>query len=161
MVALAKRARGVDNPNRAPYMVQNIVDFAEAVTTKGSALAQGDVIQALSIPANSLILSGGLQVVTEHTGTSTDLTLDVGFTGGDVDAFVDGFDYDAAAVGAHATSVVANFPQHLNVADTVDILLTTMTGTTTGGKVRVWAWIAEYSDVGDKYGGVAARDTSL
>ena len=161
MVALAKRARGVDNVTRRPYMVQNIVDFAEAVTTKGTALAQGDVIQALSIPAQSLILSGGLQVLTARVGTTTDLTLDVGFTGGDVDAFVDGYDFDAAAVGAHATTVVANFPQHLVAADTVDILLTTMTGTLTGGKVRLWAWIAEYSDVGDKYGGLAARDTSL
>ena len=160
-IELSNRARGVSNPTRGPYYIQNTIDFAEALAEKGSALAQGDVIEALALPAGTLVLSGGVQVVTEHTGTSTDLTLDVGFTGGDVDAFVDGFDYDGAAVGAWAGPVVANLPLVNTTADTVDILLVTMTGTTTGGKLRVWAWVADINDTGDKFGGLAARDTSL
>jgi len=160
-IELASRARGEVTLGRKPYYVQNIIDMADAVTEKGSALAQADVIQVLSLPANTLILAGGVEAITEHAGTSTDLTLDMGFTGGDVDAFVDGWDYDGAAVGAYAGPVSANFPQVLTAADTVDLLFVTMTGTTTGGIVRVWAWVADLDDTTDRFGGVAQRDATL
>ena len=78
-------------------MIQNTIDLAVATTSKGTALASADVYQCLSIPAGSVILHAGLQVVTVMTGTSTDTGYDLGITGGDVDNFVDGFDYDGAA----------------------------------------------------------------
>jgi hypothetical protein len=160
-IQLSKRARGEGSDTRKPYIVQNTIDFAEATAAKGSALAVADVVEALALPAGTLILSGGVQVTSAMTGTSTNLTLDVGFTGGDVDAFVDGFDFDAAAVGAWDGPVVANFPQLLTTADTIDILIATQTGTFTGGKLRVWAVVMNVNDTQDKFGGVAARDTSL
>lgn len=123
------------------YVAVRDIDFAEAVTSKGSALAQGDVIEAIPVPADSLVLGGGLKVLEAHAGTSTDLTLDVGVTAGTVDALVDGFDFDGASVD---DTVLANpmEVQYVAANNTIDILLTTMTGTTTGGKVRVFALIA-------------------
>lgn len=123
------------------YVEVREIDFADAVTEKGSALAQGDVITAIPVPEDCLLLGGGLKVTEAHAGTSTDLTLDVGVTGGTVDALVDGFDFDGASVG---DTVLANpmEVQYVTANDTVDILLTTMTGTTTGGKVLVYAIIA-------------------
>lgn len=126
---------------RTPFVIDHIVDFAAAITAKGGALAQADVIEALELPAQCQILSCGAEVIAEHTGTSTDLTLDIGITGGNTDFVADGFDYDAASVGAVTSPVVAELPLYNSAADTIDILLATMTGTTTGGKLRVWACI--------------------
>lgn len=141
VTTLAAAAGAYSTAGRTPFVIENTIDFAAAVVANGTALAQGDIIQALKLPAKCQILSCGAEVITEHTGTSTDLTLDIGITGGNTDFVADGFDYDAAAVGAVTSPVVAELPLYNGSADTIDILLATMTGTTTGGKIRVWACI--------------------
>lgn len=147
-IELAPAAHGLGNPNRKLYLVQNTVDFAAAVTEKGSALAQGDIIEALSIPAKTLILACGAEVMSARVGTTTDLTLDIGFTGGNTDFLADGFDFDAAAVGAFVSPIVAELPITVNTADTIDILLATQTGTLTGGKLRIWVLLMDISNLG-------------
>ena len=132
---------------RTPYVVDKIVDFAAAVTAKGSALAAADVIEVLDIPAKCQILSCGAEVIAVHAGTSTDLTLDIGITGGNIDFVADAFDFDDATVGAVTAPVVAELPLYNGSADTIDILLATMTNTTTGGKIRVWATIVSVEGV--------------
>lgn len=141
VTTLAGAGGAFSTAGRTPYVIDHIVDFAEAVVANGTALAQGDIIRVLELPAQCQILSCGAEVIAEHTGTSTDLTLDIGITGGNTDFVADGFDYDAAAVGAVTSPVVAELPLYNASADTIDILLATMAGTTTGGKIRVWACI--------------------
>jgi len=141
VTTLAGAGGAFSTAGRTPYVIDNIVDFAAAVTAKGGALAQADIIEALELPAQCQILSCGAEVIEAHAGTSTDLTLDIGITGGNTDFVADGFDYDAAAVGAVTSPVVAELPLYNASADTIDILLATMTGTTTGGKIRVWACV--------------------
>ena len=141
VTTLAGAGGAYSTAGRTPFVIDNIVDFAAAVTAKGGALAAADIIEALSIPAQCQILSCGAEVIEAHAGTSTDLTLDIGITGGNTDFVADGFDYDAASVGAVTSPVVAELPLYNASADTIDILLATMTGTTTGGKIRVWACI--------------------
>ena len=87
--------RGVGARGRQPYLIQGDLNFATAASDKGSALAASDVIPGLTIPAG--ILAAGFEVTTAHAGTSTN-TFDFGITGGDVDKFVDGFDFDGASV---------------------------------------------------------------
>lgn len=130
------------------YLVDNVIDLADVVTAKGSAIAQGDVIEALYLPAGTQVLFAGLQVMEVMTGTSTDATVDLGITGGDVDAFVDGFDLDGAAAEAYATvaSAAVTPATFLSTADTLDILVVTQTGTITGGKIRVFAHVLDVSD---------------
>lgn len=139
------------HPSRAsnvkvPYLVEVEIDLADAVTAKGSALAQADVIQAIPVPAGTMILAGGAACKAVMTGTSTDLTLDIGVTGGDVDNLVDGWDFDAATAGAFATVVGVNEPVFITTADTIDILFVTQTGTVTGGVIRVFALLVDVSD---------------
>lgn len=123
------------------YVESREIDLAEVVTEKGSAIAQGDVITAVPVPADCLIIGGGIKITSVMTGTSTDATIDVGVTGGVVDCLVDGFDLDAAA--ANATSLASPMePQYVAANDTVDILVATQTGTITGGKILVWVIIA-------------------
>jgi hypothetical protein len=87
-------------------------------------------------------LTAGIQVVTPANGTT--LTADLGITGGDVDQFVDGGNLRAAAGTYCATPVTAQ--HHLfTAADSIDVLLLTLTGTVSTGKFRVWALVASVS----------------
>jgi len=122
-----------------PYLVDVLVDFAAAATAKGSALAAADVIEALSVPVNTVVLNAGLEVITALGGESSDTTFDLG-TGVDADVFVDGFDADAAAAGAYAQNAAAFQPIVVGAtADTIDITIATATTAPTSGVVRVWA----------------------
>ena len=132
---------------RTPYLVEWYIDLADAVTAKGSALAQGDVIEAIKVPAGTQVLFAGLQVIEEMEGSSTDATIDMGITGGDVDAFVDGFDLDGAAAGAFASPATASITPatFVTTADTIDLLIATQTNTITGGVLRVFASLLDCS----------------
>lgn len=127
---------------KVTYVVDRIVDFAAAATAKGSALASADVIQVMDIPAGTVVSAAGMEVLTAMTGTSTDLALDLG-TGANVDQFVDGFDYDGAAVGALTVNLMA--PLWVAADDTLDILIAAQTGTFLTGKVRVWMALTDTS----------------
>ena len=123
---------------RMPYFKEVLIDFAAAATAKGSALASADVIEAISVPANSMILNAGLEVITVAGGESNDTTVDLG-TATDADNFVDGFDLDAAAAGAYAQNAAAFQPIVVGTADTIDLTIATATTAPTSGVVRVWA----------------------
>lgn len=135
-----------DTYSHKAYLVEKEINIATAVTSKGSALAASDILEVLSVPAKTLILAAGIEVVSAMTGTTADLTLDLGITGVDVDAFVDGMAWAAAtAVGTSSTIPAATIGgKYLTtVADTIDLLLATQTGTLTGGKLRVWAVLVD------------------
>ena len=124
---------------RMPYFKEVLIDFAAAATAKGSALAAADVIEAISVPANTIILNAGLEVVTVAGGESNDTTVDLGVTTTEPDIFIDGFDLDAAAAGAYAQNAAAFQPLVIGTADTIDLLIATATTAPTSGVVRVFA----------------------
>ena len=138
ITTLAGAASAGRTAGAVPYLVDVTVDFAAAATAKGSALAAADVIEALSVPANTVILNAGMEVITALGGESSDTTFDLG-TGVDADNFVDGFDADAAAAGAYAQNAAAFQPIVNATADTIDLLIATATTAPTSGEVRVWA----------------------
>lgn len=125
---------------RQVVVLENTIDFAAAATAKGSALAAADIIQAITVPAKHMIINAGLEVITANVGGSSDVALDLGVTGLDVDVFVDGFDYDAASVGDYAQNPATFQPIVIGAtADTIDLLIAAATTAPTGGSVRVWA----------------------
>jgi hypothetical protein len=129
---------------RLPYVVEKTIDFAVATTAKGSALAAADVIEAIDVPAQSVVLNAGYEVTATITG---DVTIDVGVTGVDADVFVDGAVLAAAtAVGTFAQNAAAYQPVVLGAADTVDLLISASTTAISAGKVRVWALVVDVSD---------------
>lgn len=138
-ISIAAGATAGRTVGSVPYLVDVVVDFAAAAAEKGEALAAADVIEALSVPANTCILNAGLEVITAAGGESSDVTYDLGVTGIDADVFVDGFDGDAAAAGAYAQNAAAFQPVVIGTADTIDLLIATATTAPTSGKVRVWA----------------------
>lgn len=127
---------------RKVYTLSKEVDLADAATAKGSALAAADVIQVLDLPKDAVTLRGGVTIVSAMTGTATDATIDVGASG-DPDGFVDGLDLDGAAVGAVSSNGVQTAVVTGTAGTTVDITIATATGTITGGKIRVWAVVAD------------------
>ena len=99
-----------------PYVITSqVVDAVD-----NTDLEQGDVVQLLDIPADSMIIGGCIETL-EASGNAQ-VTFDVGFTGGDVDSLVDGggsnaaasvqFNLKAAGIGSLTTS-----------ADTLDLLV--------------------------------------
>lgn len=120
---------------RRPYLVENTIDISAINGDSGA--AQNDVLQVLDIPAETLIMEAGIEVL---TALSSSVTLDLGITGGDVDRYVDG-DTNAtgyATLTATARVVVAS-------ADTLDIL--TGGADSSAGKVRVWAVLCDVSGI--------------
>ena len=86
-------------------------------------LSQGDVVQMMDIPADTMIIGGCIETL-EASGNGQ-ITFDLGFTGGDVDCLIDGgastaviTPFLSAAAGATASS-----PVLLTAADTIDMLV--------------------------------------
>lgn len=139
ITSLAGGATSGRTAGPVPYLVDVEVNFATAATAKGSALAASDVIECISVPANTLILNAGIEVLTVTGGESSDTTYDLGVTGVEADNFIDGFDGDAAAAGAYAQNAAAYQPLVNATADTIDLLIATATTAPTSGVFRVWA----------------------
>ena len=86
-------------------------------------LSQGDIVQMLDIPADTMILGGCIETL-EASGNGQ-ITFDLGFTGGDVDCLIDGGGSTAVItpfLSAAAGATGAN-PVLLTSADTIDMLV--------------------------------------
>jgi hypothetical protein len=120
---------------RRPYLVENTIDISAINGDSGA--AQNDVIQALDIPAETVIMEAGIEVL---TALSSSVTVDLGITGGDVDIYVDG---DTNATGYAALTGTA---RHVAAsADTLDVLV--LSAASSAGKIRVWAVMCDVSGV--------------
>ena len=158
VTTLAKAVGGTGNPGRKPYFVEVEIDLAAAATAKGSALAATDVIECISVSAGTAILFAGTEVITAPAG-GTAGTFDLGITGGDVDAFVDGGAITSAAAGTYAALANTAVPIVASAADTIDMLLI---GTTpdTSGVIRVYAMLVDVDGTGSsKAAAEVDRDT--
>ena len=126
---------GHPSNGRTPYLVENTIDISAINSAAGT--ADGDVIQCLDIPAETLIMQAGIEVLTALSGS---VTIDLGITGGDVDNFVDG---DTNATGYSVLTATAN--QVIASADTLDALLAGAASSV--GKIRVWAVLCDVSGI--------------
>ena len=153
ITSLLKPAHGSGGGGRQPYMVQMTVDLtAQAISSTA-----GDVVQCLTIPANTRVLHAGLQVVesaTMNTGTNATVTLGAA----DADEFVAAFDIDGAADGAYAPSATPAADVTLATADTLDLTFAGDGATYTAGKIRVYAVMLDVSDMGDMTADIVDRD---
>jgi len=128
---------GHPSNGRVPYLVENTIDLSAIRADTGP--DNGDVLQVLDIPAETLIMEAGIEVI---TALSSSATMDLGITGGDVDIYVDG-DTNATGYGtltATARHVAAS-------ADTLDILIGG--ADSSAGKIRVWAVMCDVSGVNE------------
>ena len=146
-------AHGSSQRGRAPYMVQKTIDL----TAQAIDCSSGDVVQCLTVPANTRVLHAGVCVVASATqNTGTDATVTLGAA--DADEFVAAFDIDGAADGAYAPSATPAADVTLAAADTLDLTFAGSGATFTAGKLRVYAWMVDVSDQGDSSPTEVARD---
>jgi hypothetical protein len=98
------------------YVLENEVSFA---SQNG---AQNDVIQALNIPADTLVIAVAVEVTTAEGEAST---VDVGITGGDTDGFLDGISLATVDIltDTDAGYLASVQGYHFTAADTIDLLL--------------------------------------
>ncbi len=141
---------GVNRPGRynpgvrTPYLVENTIDVSQINSAAGT--AQNDVLQCIDVPAETLVMAAGVEVL---TACSSSVVIDIGITGStagfsDPDAFVDAYDATGAS---YAPRDVADAAPMLTckVADTIDALMAG--AASTAGKIRVWAVLCDISGV--------------
>ena len=153
ITSLLLPAHGSSQRGRAPYMVQKTIDL----TAQAIDCSAGDVVQCITIPANTRVIHAGFQVVesaTQNTGTDATATLGAA----DADEFVAAFDIDGAADAAYAPSATPAADVTLASADTLDLTFAGSGATFTAGKLRVYAWMVDVSDQGDYSADEVDRD---
>jgi len=154
--SLSRAEGGKGNPSPKAYFIEQDIDFAAAATAKGTALAASDVIEALTVGGPAIVLAGGIEVI-DAAGGGTGTVLDLGVTGGDVDALVDGFAFDSASAGDYADPA-AGTPVVISADDTIDVLIQAATTVSTSGKIRVWAVVVPLDTDGTKSADEVTRD---
>ena len=97
-------------------------------------LSQGDIVQLVDVPADTLILGGCIETL-EASGNGQ-ITFDLGFTGGDVDCLVDGGASTAVITPflSAAAGVTGSNPVLVTSASTIDLLVID------GGSSHTAAW---------------------
>ena len=150
-----RSAAGNSQRGRNPYMVQTTLNWATALSDKGSALAAADVIPVIAVPKGTMVLNAGIEVDTATDGST--FTVDLGMV--DADVFVDGFDATSAAAVV-AQNPAAYQPVMAVADDNIDVTIATLSGgAVSSGKLRVWAVLMDCTDIGDLSANEVDRDT--
>ena len=140
------------NVGNSVRTIEAILDI-DAMVTAGYSGADGDIFQLLEIPAESVMLAGGAEIMKSFTASCT---CNIDFAGGD--DIIDGAALDAAAgtylakgtageaniVNTGAASLYAAEALALvGAADTIDVVIAGAAPAT--GRLRVYAVIADIS----------------
>lgn len=133
------------NPVR---MIEAYLDFGKLVADDNYTLSSGDVFQLLEIPAGTLVLHAGAEVMTAFDGTCA---VDVDFAAGD--DIIDGADVTSTgfcAAGSNGQpqtivgSAASTFAQLVAADDTIDVLVTSADATV--GVLRVFAVVMNLNE---------------
>ena len=153
ITATLANTHGSSSRGRQPYYVQQIVDL-----TANSINPNGDVVQCLTVPANTKIIAAGFQVTTSATqNTGTDATAILG-TAVDDNEYVAAFDIDGASDGAYAPCAAPAGEVVITSADTLDLTLAGGGASFTAGEIRVFAVLQDVSDIGEMEADEVDRD---
>jgi len=153
ITATLANTHGSSSRGRQPYYVQQIVDL-----TANSINPNGDVVQCLTVPANTKIIAAGFQVTTSATqNTGTDATAILG-TAVDDNEYVAAFDIDGASDGAYAPCATPAGEVVITSADTLDLTLAGGGASFTAGEIRVYAVLQDVSDLGEMEADEVGRD---
>ena len=140
----AHTAKGQTRVSYVEVLLDFVTITADRVTAGATALAAGDSLQVISVPANTLVLAVGATTEVVEGATAT---FDIGTTGGTTDGFVDGGNANALGTTAcNGAFLDGNNQSHyFAAADTIDILLAVSGSTLDTAKVKVWAVLVDCS----------------
>tara|TARA_B100000035_G_scaffold116309_1_gene98574 strand:+ start:96 stop:578 length:483 start_codon:yes stop_codon:yes gene_type:complete len=149
-----RSAAGNSQRGRNPYMVQTTLNWATALSDKGTALAAADVVPVIAVPKGTMVLNAGIEVDTQTDGST--FTVDLGMV--DPDVFVDGFDATSAA-GVVAQNPAVYQPVMAVADDNIDVTIASLSGgAVSSGKFRIWAVLMDCTDMGDTAADEVDRD---
>ena len=135
------------------HVVRTIQEYLDidALIAAGNTIANGDVFQMLEIPAGTLVLNAGAEVMKAFTSSCT---LDMDFGGGD--DIIDGADITSTgfcAAGSNGqtniigTGSASTYTQFIGTAaDTIDCTIAGAAAAT--GRLRVYATVIDCNDHG-------------
>ena len=142
MATLTQTGAGTGQGHASSGGVPKVYAQSTVIDGTSTALTSGDVYQAINVPANSVVLSAGIDVITAGTGTGT-LALGDGTV-----------TYVAAATqtAGQMTSgdALAELAVTYAAADTLDVTVATAN---VNSKVRVWAILVDIDGQGDTESG--------
>lgn len=135
---------------KTPRLVYRHIDLVKAVTSKGSALAAADVIQAIALPQGTWVIRAGAKVIEaakDANGAAVG-TLNFGVgTLGDAQRFVTQSVGSAASTGYATDGYAGTYTFNPTSTDSINILVSTYTGTTLAtGVITVWALVADLNE---------------
>jgi len=147
-------AHGSSSRGRQAYMVEQTIDLT------ANSIAPGDVVQALTVPANTKIITAGIQVTASATqNTGTDATATLG-TAVDADEYVAASDVVGAAGGAIGPSAAVAGDVVITSADTLDVTLAGSGASFSAGTLRVYAVMMDVSALGEMTADEVSRDNA-
>lgn len=142
MATLTQTGAGTGQGHVSSNTVPKVYVQSTVIDGTSTALTSGDVYQAINVPANSIVMSAGIDVITAGTGTGT-LALGDGTV-----------TYVAAATQSEGQmtsgDALAELAVTYEAADTLDVTVATAN---VNSKVRVWALIADIDGLGDTESG--------
>ena len=142
MATLTQTGAGTGQGHASSGGVPKVYAQSTVIDGTSTALTSGDVYQAINVPANSVVLSAGIDVITAGTGTGT-LALGDGTV-----------TYVAAATQSAGQMTSGDALAELAVtyaaADTLDVTVATAN---VNSKVRVWAVLVDIDGQGDTESG--------
>ena len=142
MATLTQTGAGTGQGHASSGGVPKVYAQSTVIDGTSTALTSGDVYQAINVPANSVVLSAGIDVITAGTGTGT-LALGDGTV-----------TYVAAATQSAGQMTSGDALAELAVtyaaADTLDVTVATAN---VNSKVRVWAVLVDIDGIGDTESG--------
>ena len=122
----------------------------DALVAKGNSFSDGDIFQVLEIPANTLVINAGAEVMKAFTSSCT---LDMDFAAGD--DIIDGADitstgFCAAGTNGQTNTVVGSaastYTQFVTTTDTIDAKIAGAAPAT--GRLRMYATVIDLSGHG-------------
>lgn len=132
--------------------IEAYLDFSKLVADPNYTLSTGDVFQLLEIPAGTLVVNAGAEVMVAFDGTTT---VDVDFAGGD--DIIDGADVTSVGFCAGGTngqtntvvgSAASTYTQFIAADDTIDVTIASSDATV--GVLRVYAQVIDCNENGTR-----------
>ena len=167
--SLKTSVRGASARGRQPYMVETTLDFSNSAI---NSLSAGDIVEAISVPANTMVLTAGAEMIAAVQTAADGNTVNLGFTGSgdqiggtDVTGYISAVDIDdnasnlSSGIGYLTPAATAANPVICTAEDTIDLELQATSTAPTEGKIRIFAVLMNIDGLGELGANEVDRDT--
>ena len=140
------RAEGLNKVTRMEVVLDFAAIAAARAAAGAAALASGDVLEIMPVPAKTRVLGVGYDVTTAEGATAT---FDLG-DGSDTDGYLNDISLNSVASGVMSLTLAEGAPntisgysngKYYSAADTIDLVVNS--NSVDAAKVRIWALVQD------------------